>query len=83
VTRIYPVSGKHERTLEEHRLQVQGYRVVERDDDATELRERTGGSVLLHLLLFVTTFGLGNVAYWLYRRDKADRVRLVEENDNE
>lgn len=59
-----------------------GYTVISEDDTEAELKYKDSGSLLAHLLLFITfgifTLGLLNLIYaWYRRRKTVDRIIIT------
>jgi hypothetical protein len=55
---------------------TQGYEIVTEGELSALLRKKDYGNVLIHVVLFLFTIGLGNVAYYFYARQAAEQVLL-------
>jgi len=54
-----------------------GYKVKSSTQERAVVKERTVGSWVIHLLLFIFTIGFGNIVYLLYRWATADVVEIT------
>lgn len=53
-----------------------GYKRVHEGADAVTLKEKGMGSTFVHILLLLSTAGIGNLVYAIWARDKADTVEI-------
>jgi len=75
--RTITVDDTRELEQELDRLATEGYKTRQVDDWSGKAKAKGNGSTWVHILLFLTTIGVGNVIYYLLKRSGADTVEVV------
>ncbi len=61
----------------------EGYNVKGSTSEESMVKESGYGSLLFHLIIFLVTFGFGNIPYIIFVRQTADTIRIVVNADSE
>jgi hypothetical protein len=54
-----------------------GYNVKSSTSEQSMVKESGYGSFVFHLVIFIMTFGFGNIPYIIFVRQRADTIRIV------
>jgi hypothetical protein len=63
-------------------MAIQGYKIINRSETSALIVKREYGNVLIHLVLLVITFGLGNIAYAAIKYSNSEQIALRVNEDS-
>ncbi|WP_222424096.1 hypothetical protein [Desulfamplus magnetovallimortis] len=61
---------------------TQGYAILEQSERNAMVRKKNSGSMMIHIILFLFTVGVGNVIYYFLAQNNAEKVMIKVDGES-